>query len=102
MAEVVCPWGQSTGAFSSTSSSQARLQPGGKWSILDCGQAMIEPLGRGVDPGQLAFHALVTMGVRPERMRAESPLAVALDELGVDLAHGEHFTTAEAKQFVSL
>lgn len=61
---------------------------------------MIEPLARGIDPVQLAFQSLVSMGTRTQR--AESPLAVALDRLGVDLARGEPFTTAEAKQFVSL
>jgi hypothetical protein len=63
---------------------------------------MIDPLARGVDPVQLAFQSLVTMGVRTQPTRTESPLAVALQQLGVDLAHPEPFTTAEAKQFVSL
>jgi hypothetical protein len=61
---------------------------------------MIEPLARGVDPVQLAFHALVSMGARVQP--TESPLAVALVRLGVDLARGERFTTAEAREFVSL
>ena len=61
---------------------------------------MIEPLARGVDPVQLAFQSLVSMGTRAQR--TESPLAVALDQLGVDLARGQSFTTPEAKQFVGL
>src|SRR5450631_3675487 len=76
------------------------LSPCVQWSILECGQAMIEPLPRGVDPVQLAFQSLASMGTRAQR--AESPLAVALDRLGVDLARGESFTTAEAKQLVGL
>src|SRR5207249_483653 len=69
----------------------AGLNPETDWSILVCGQAMIEPLARGVDPVQLAFQSLVSMGTRTQR--ADSPLAAALDRLGVDLARGQSFTT---------
>jgi hypothetical protein len=61
---------------------------------------MIEPLARGVDPVQLALQSLVNMGARTTR--TESPLAVALERCGVDLARGEPLTTVEARQFVSL